>query len=207
MTRRSSTTASRPYTFNGESYDEIGVDSNGYLIAGGGTADDNNCCTLPAGPDPERPNNIMAPFWTDLDGTGTPGILAAVLTDDVNSWLVLEHQVNVFGTTDLRTFQVWIGVDGFQDIVYEYAADQAAPSGQDFLVGAENSIGQGDVEAVLPTTAGLRVTSTDATPGDVLTYSFQARGDKVGTGDLVTEMTASDVPGVTVVRTPLAVTD
>ena len=28
-------------------------------------------------PDPARPNNILAPFWTDLDGTGAPGHLRA----------------------------------------------------------------------------------------------------------------------------------
>jgi hypothetical protein len=62
------------------------------------------------------------------------------------------------------------------------------------------------MEAVLLTSDGLRVTSTDATPGDVVTYTFRAQGTRVGTGDMVTEMRASRVPGVTIAKTPLQVT-
>ncbi len=193
-----------PFQYNGQAWDKLGVDSNGYLIVGGGSSQDNECCTLPAGPDPSRPNNILAPLWTDLDGTGAPGIQIALLTDGTNSWIVVEYRLNVFGTNDLRTFQAWVRIGGVQDIVYEYAANQAHP-GQPFLVGAENAAGLGDMEAVLPTTAGLRVTSTNPTPGDVLSYSFQAKGVGIGKGDLVTEMNASGVRGVTIARTPLDV--
>ncbi|HWM75544.1 MAG TPA: serine protease, partial [Nocardioides sp.] len=193
------------FVYAGQTWNRIGVDSNGYLIVGGGSSEDNNCCNLPGGPDPERPNNVLAPFWTDLDGTGAEGIRAQILTDGVGSWLVMQHDVNVFGTTDLRSFQVWIGINGTEDIAYEYAGTQAAPGGQDFLVGAENHLGQGEMEAVLPTDAGLRVDSSDLVPGDVVSYTFTARGTRVGTGDLVTEMRASLVPGVTIAKTPLQV--
>ena len=83
----------------------------------------------------------------------------------------------------------------------------ADPSGQDFLVGAENDIGQG---LSLPTdtlpTLDLRVTSTAPTPGATLTYSFTAKGADRGTGPVVTEMTASTVSGVTIVKTNVVVT-
>ena len=61
--------------------------------------------------------------------------------------------MNVFGTTSNRHFQVWIGVNGVQDITFAYdpAALPGDPTGQDFLVGAENEAGQGDVFATLPT--------------------------------------------------------
>ncbi len=62
------------FVYNGETYTVLGVDSNGYSIAGGGSSEDNNCCNLPTGPDPAPPNNMLAPFWTDLDGTGADGI-------------------------------------------------------------------------------------------------------------------------------------
>ena len=68
------------FEFAGQEWTRIGIDSNGYLIVGGGSSEDNNCCNLPAGPDPARPNNILAPFWTDLDGTGAPGIFAATVS-------------------------------------------------------------------------------------------------------------------------------
>ncbi|WP_341359834.1 S8 family serine peptidase [Georgenia sp. M64] len=193
------------FEFAGQTWNTLGVDSNGYLVVGGGTSEDNNCCNLPAGPDPAPPNNVLAPFWTDLDGTGAPGIYAGTLTDGVNTWLVIEHQVNVWGTTDLRSFQTWIGVNGVEDISFTYAAPQLDPAGQDFLVGAENALGQGDMEAVLPS-VDLRVTSTDATPGGSLVYTVTAEGLRAGAGLVTTSMTAGGVPGTTVVRTPVEVT-
>jgi subtilisin family serine protease len=194
-----------PFVFNGETWSQIGVDSNGYAVVGGGTSEDNNCCNLPTGPSPARPNNVLAPFWTDLDGTGAPGIFAVTLTDGVNTWLVIEWRVNVFGTTSLRTFQTWIGVDGVQDITYAYPGPLADPNGQDFLVGAENSLGQGDIEAVLPT-EDLRVTSTDFVTGESYSYTVTVRGTAHKTGFVRTEMEATTVPGVTVVQTPIVVT-
>ena len=37
---------------------------------------------------------------------------------------------------------------------------------QDYLVGAENAAGAGDVQALLPSAAGMVINSTDPTPGD-----------------------------------------
>ena len=193
------------FVYAGVTYTVLGVDSNGYVIAGGGTAEDNNCCNIPSGPDPARPNNILAMLWTDLDGSNANGIYAATLTDGVNSWLVIEYQVKVFGTSDLRTFQVWIGVDGVEDITYAYSAAQASPNGQPFLVGAENEIGQGDMTATLPT-GDLRVTSTSPTPGESASYSFVVRGESTGPGLVTTTMTATGVPGTTIAKSTINVT-
>ncbi|WP_109508333.1 S8 family serine peptidase [Nocardioides speluncae] len=195
------------FSYNGKSYTRFGIDSNGYVLAGGGTSQDNNCCDLPAGANPAPPNNMLAPFWTDLDGTGAPGVFVATLTDGVNTWIVVEYQVNVFGTTSNRTFQTWIGVNGTQDITFAYnpANLPADPNGQPFLVGAENEAGQGDMVAVLPT-GDQRVTSTDPAPGGTATYSMLINGVSVGTGTVTTTMTATGVPGKTIVRTPVAIT-
>ena len=195
------------YEYNGQTYTSIGVNSNGYLVVGGGTSEDNNCCNLPAGPDPSPPNNVLAPFWTDLDGTGAAGILAGTLNDGVSTWLVVEHRVNVFGTTDTRAFQTWIGVNGVQDISYAYdPADLPSdPAGQDFLVGAENAAGEGDMVATLPT-GDLVVTSTDPTPGASLQYTFTVRGVETGNGTVTTQMRTPAVPGVTVVSSAVQVT-
>jgi hypothetical protein len=195
-----------PFVYNGVTYNTLGVDSNGYVLAGGGTSEDNNCCNLPTGPDPARPNNMLAPFWTDLDGTGAPGIFAATLTDGVNTWIVIEYRVNVFGTTSSRVFQTWIGIDGVQDITYAYdpAHLPADPNGQDFLVGAENELGQGDMTATLPT-EDLRVTSTAPTPGASVSYTVNVRGVHSGTGTVTTEMEGPDLPGVTIVTSEIAI--
>ena len=196
--------------FAGQNWNRIGVDSNGYIVMGGGGVEDNNCCNIPTGPSAARPNNVLAPFWTDLDGTGAPGVAVGFLGDGSDEWLVVEFKVNVFGTNDLRTFQVWIGDDSAfddddtEDITYAYAAPQTDPAGQDFLVGAENFLGQGDMEAVLPT-ADLRVTSGAFTPGGSVSYTVNVRGDSVGAGTVRTEMTATGVPGVTIVSSPIQI--
>jgi len=197
-----------PYVYNGVTYTSIGVDSNGYLIAGGGSSTDNECCNLPAGADPAPPNDILALFWTDLDGTGAPGILATVLTDGVHSWLVIEYRVNVFGTTHSSPFQAWIGLNGTQDISYAYDPTDLPgdPNGQPFLVGAENQIGGGEMNATLPTGDQV-VTSTPSTPGASVQYELTVRGLSKGTGTLTTTMTSSGVLGRTITKTKIAIHD
>ena len=106
------------FTYNGSSFSTIGIDANGYVLPGGGSGEDNNCCDIGLGT--SRPNGILAPFWTDLDGTGAQGILYNVLTDGVGTWIVVEWRVNDFGTTRSRVFQLWLGVGGVQDIAYSY---------------------------------------------------------------------------------------
>jgi hypothetical protein len=192
------------FVYNGVTYNTVGVDSNGYVLAGGGSSQDNNCCNLPTGPDPAPPNNMLAPFWTDLDGTGAPGIFAATLTDGVDTWLVIEYRVNVFGTSSSRVFQIWIGVNGVQDITYAYPGPLGDPNGQPFLVGAENQLGQGDMTATLPT-QDLRVTSSAPTPGASVSYTVNVRGLDTGTGTVTTEMSGPDLPGVTIVKSEVAI--
>jgi hypothetical protein len=194
------------YVYNGVTHTTIGVNSNGYLVAGGGTSEDNNCCNLPAGASPSRPNNLLAPFWTDLDGGGAPGIFAGTLTDGVSTWLVVEHRVNVFGTNDLRAFQTWIGLNGTQDISYAYdPADLPSdPAGQDYLVGAENSAGQGDVSMFLPT-EDLVVTSSDPSPGASVSYTVTVKGVQQGAGVVTSEMSSADLIGVTMTTSTVTV--
>ena len=195
------------FLYNGVSYSRIGVDTNGYVVMGGGTADDNECCTLPTGPSPNRPNNMVAPFWTDLDGSASDGIFVADLTDGTNFWIVVEFRMNVVGTSDLRTFQVWIGHNGVQDVEFAYKpADLpfADPNGQDFLVGAENSLGEGEVAATLPT-EDLMVVSTAPTAGESYNYKVRARGTSAGNGRVSSSMTATYVPGVTTLSTAISI--
>jgi subtilisin family serine protease len=202
------------FRFAGENFTRLGVTSNGYLVAGGATGADVDFRpqTLP---DPARPNGVLAPFWTDLDGTGAPGILAATLTDGVNDWVVIEWRVNVFGTTSRRVFQAWIGVNGPEDITFAYDPANlpaAPPAGFGLTVGAENSAGlAGDQIAPTipetPPTGDLRVTSTPGAPGGTLTYSFGVRGVEAGTGTVRTDLTTSLVRGTTTEVDTIQVTE
>ncbi len=102
------------FTYAGETYSTVGVTSNGYAVVGGAEGAADVSFEPQDLPDPARPNNVLAPYWTDLDGTGAPGIYAAIISDSDTgeSWFVSEWQVNVFGTTELKTSQLWIGLNG-----------------------------------------------------------------------------------------------
>ena len=57
------------FSYGGEPYKRIGVVTNGYVVVGGGDSSDVNFFpqTFPSA---ARPNNVMAPFWSDLNTLG-----------------------------------------------------------------------------------------------------------------------------------------
>ncbi len=156
--------AAPSFVYAGQSWTSVGVVSNGYLVVGGTSGAVSVNTDLP---DPAAPKNILAPYWTDLDGTSASGIYANVLTDGVNSWLVVEWDVNLAGTTDLNVFQVWIGLNGAEDISFAYGT-LTAPTTGNLTVGANDISGligdtyyfngAGTLPAVGP---DRRVTTTD----------------------------------------------
>jgi subtilisin family serine protease len=195
-----------PFRFADVDYDSIGVTSNGYSVAGGvSSSAEIQCCPPQSLPDPALPNSVLAPFWTDLDGTGAPGVLAAELTDGVNDWLVIEWRVNVFGTGSLRVFQQWLGENGAEDITFTYDPINlpAAPTaGFGLTVGAENQEGSAGAQIAptfpeTPPTEDLRVTSIPGAPGETLAYSFELKGVATGVGEVRTTMTTPLVRGTT----------
>ncbi len=197
-----------PFQYAGKTYSRLGVVSNGYLVVGGGTAEDVDCCN-PLLPDPSRPNNILAPFWTDLDGTDSTGYFINVLSDGTYSWIIVEWRLRPWGAgpeVAENVFQTWIGVDGFEDITFNYGP--VADPGFPLVVGAENEVGSdGDQLGpdVLPT-EDLRIVSTDPVPGDSVSYRVTALGLKRGQAVVQSEMEASTVGGTTIVSSPVRVT-
>jgi hypothetical protein len=199
------------FKYNGAEYTSLTVDSNGYLYPGSDDSNENNnCCDISPIPNPAKPNNVLAPFWTDLDGTGATGLLINVLTDGVNDWIVVEWRVNDFGTTNGRTFQVWLGSGGAQDIAfsYDFATIDTLPVAQDLVVGAENEAGTGGEGLPLNTlpTTDLYVTSTDPVPGASTSYTVTVKGLLPGSGKVTTSVVTPVVPGTTVVTTDVGVT-
>lgn len=189
------------FAFAGKTYTTLGVTSNGYSIAGGSSGSDDISFAPQTLPDPARPNAVLAPYWTDLDGTGAPGILATVLTDGVNRWLVVEWRVNLFGTTSLKVFQQWIGLNGVEDISYAYDPDNlpgAPPAGAGLTVGAENDEGTAGDQITGPPTQDLVVKSTPGAPGGSLTYSMKIKGVTKGVGKVTTATSTPQVKGITV---------
>lgn len=196
------------FTFADETYTELGVTSNGYLVVGPASGQDVTYVPQDL-PDPQRPNNVLAPYWTDLDGTDAPGIYAALVSgDDGSQYIVIEWQLRLFGDTgagQLKVFQAWIGVNGegedaSEDITFAYDPANlptAPPDEYGLTVGAENSAGSAGDQIDGPPTEDLRVTSTPGTPGASLTLPVRVRGVRPGVGQVVGQLTSPSVRGVT----------
>ena len=63
------------FLYGGEVYTRVGVSSNGYVVVGGGSGPDNSINNQNF-PNPNRPNNTLALFWTDLN-PGAAGAMPA----------------------------------------------------------------------------------------------------------------------------------
>ncbi len=194
-------------TYASDPYTMVGVDSNGYLVMGGGTGQDNQCCPPQVLPDPNRPNNVIAPFWSDLDGSGAPGIRAAELTDGTNTWIVLQWEVAPYGIPGTpEVFQVWLGEGSVEDVSWAYGNVTAPPSGYGLVVGVENADGSaGQTLGSFPS-GDYQVSSTPGAPGGSYTYTVTYRGNRPGNAIVVSTMTSPVIAGTTVVRTPIQVT-
>jgi subtilisin family serine protease len=137
------------FEYAGQVYSRIGIVSNGYIIVGGGTGADVNFINTDL-PDPAVPNNVLAPFWTDLNPAFGGRVLINVLGDGANTWIVVEWEsVRSFGDVETTTTQVWIGLntdaDPGEDISFVYGLDVSDGDGGFLTVGAENEYGnEGD---------------------------------------------------------------
>jgi subtilisin family serine protease len=206
-------------SYGHELYGTVGVDANGYLVMGGGTAEDNNCCDISAFPNPARPNNVIAPFWTDLNPGAGGAIRAAGLIDPGACggqdcrWIVIDYDhVPVFGTSPSRTqtFEIWIqrGPAGHEGITIEYGdlTYPAADTGMN--VGAENRAGSSGVN-LDPLPADDQAYTVNAgfpTPGGSVTITYDAKGIRAGTYTLSARMTSNQTVGTTSKLVTLTVT-
>lgn len=190
-----------PFQYAGQTYNRIGIVSNGYTIAGGSSGSADVSFEPQTLPDPATPNNVLATYWTDLDGTGAPGVYAGTLTDGVNDWLVVEWRVNVYGTSNLKVFQQWIGLNGTEDITYAYDPSNLPgdpPAGYGLTVGAENADGTAGGQITGPPTTDLRVSSTPGAPGGTLSYTMKIKGISAGIGTVTTGTSTPQVKGLTI---------
>jgi uncharacterized repeat protein (TIGR01451 family) len=179
--------STNPFVYAGETYTRIGMVSNGYAVVGGGDGADVDYVNQIL-PDSERPNNVLAPFWTDLNPAFGGSLRAAYLTDGVNTWLVLEWEaVPNYGDGEPNSFQIWVGVSGVEDISFTYSDVSDGDAGY-LTVGAENAYGNSGenwyVNGVgTPVGAGseVRVTSVPGAPGETHLITYSAKGKRVGT--------------------------
>jgi hypothetical protein len=209
------------FLWGDETYDRIGVTSNGYVVVGGGVAADVEFVPQTM-PDVASPNNVIAPWWTDIDlsqaaPSGATGARIGILTDGVSDWLVIDYQdVATFGTCtpgpcDLHDFQIWIGltVDGTpgEDITMAHG-DLGAGSADGLNAGAENRSGTSGVNMTpLPTSnSDWTIHTSGPTPGGRLEITYDALGKKQGVFVVPARMTSDQTVGTTTENVTLTVT-
>jgi hypothetical protein len=204
------------FDYAGESYSQIGIVSNGYIVVGGGTGADVDFINSDL-PDPAIPNNVLAPFWTDLNPAFGGRVLTNVLSNGPDTWIVVEWEsVRSFGDVETTTTQVWIGLNSDtnpgEDISFVYGADVSDGDGGFLTVGAENKFGNeggtvyfdGAGEAPSPSfpfaSPGYEVDvfSVPGALGETHTITYTATAKNKGTWTNYALMTSDAFQGVNV---------
>ena len=219
------------FYYGGESYTRVGVVSNGYLVVGGGDSSD-IVFTPQHFPNAARPNNVLAPLWTDLNpsATGAGHIRIGTLSGGGPSWLVVDYNgVKNFGNATTHSFEVWLrlasGTSGTgpssEQITYSYGPNTTFPgdgpglgnagsgdpdSGTNW--GAENRDGSSGANLASAPANGAeyRVNTTPPSAGGSVSIPFDVWSKKSNTYHSVASMTSDQTPGITEVIQTLTVT-
>jgi uncharacterized repeat protein (TIGR01451 family) len=167
------------FNFNGTTYTQVIWSVNGTVEAGtaSGLATSASNQNLP---NPLTPNNLIAPYWRDLNLGAGGNWYVATLNAGPNQYIVFEWaNVPNFGSSDAATFQIWIQAGASGNIWYTY--NRLDNIGSEGTVGVEDSVGvlgssyfydgAGTAPAV---GTDLRVVST---AGGVATLGFQVTTD------------------------------
>jgi hypothetical protein len=208
------------FFYGGEPYTSLGIVSNGYVVVGGGTSSDVNFFPQTF-PNAARPNNVMAPFWTDLNPAAAGGgaIRIGTLTDGSSTWIVVDFDhVKNFGNATTHTGEIWIraatGAAGTgpssEQLTWSYGAANAASGdpGSAMNWGAENRDGSSgkNLAAAPADNTEYRPVLSGPTAGGSVSIPYDISSKKVGSWNSVASMTSNRTPGITKVVTTLTVT-
>jgi subtilisin family serine protease len=200
------------FSFGHETYTRLGVVSDGYVVVGGGASADIEFEPQTM-PDPARPNNVIAPYWTDLNPAFGGAMRIGTLTDGSDTWIVVDWEgVSDFSSPSTHeSFQIWIGINSdahpSEDVTYVYGPTATAPDPANG--GAENrdgSSGKNNPVAGNLNGTGFRVNTSPPLPGGSVTITYDVKGKNPGSYTLTTRMTSNLVGGTTVTRQLLTVT-
>lgn len=132
------------FKYRGQHYNKVKVSTNGMIIIGDSEAED-LWQNLPLGVN-DQLNNIVAPFWSDLDLLGSApadeggGSLAySIINDGSDDWLAIEwNKAQLWGDTsgNTYTFSVWIRLGEKEQMLFSYINISTLPPS--LTVGAEN---------------------------------------------------------------------
>jgi hypothetical protein len=205
------------FYYGGEPYTQIGVVSNGYAVIGGGTAADVNFAPQTF-PNPARPNNVIAPFWTDLNPPAGGAIRIATLTDGSSTWIVIDWAaVKNFSNATTHTGEIWLRVasgaagtgPSSEQITISYGAANAnaGDPGSGINFGAENRDGSSGINMAPPgNNTEWRPVLAPPVAGGSQAIGYDASSKKAGTYKTTASMTSNNTAGTTQVVETLTVT-
>jgi hypothetical protein len=218
------------FYYGAEPYTRIGVTSNGYVVIGGGQAPDVEFVPQTM-PDPDRPNNVVAPVWTDLNPAFGGAIRIAILADGppgptTTNWLVVDwSNVRNYGNTTTHSFEVWIRLSGNGAGIGPASEEITITYGPGPVGGGNGNAGLGDPDAGVnwgaenrDGSSGKNIPSAPAngseydvqtsppTPGGSATITYDASSRQAGTYKSIASMTSNVTPGKTQVVETLTVT-
>jgi hypothetical protein len=198
-----------PYLYGGEVYTSVGFSTNGYVVIGGGSGPDNSISNQQF-PNANRPNNVIAPFWTDLWPSAGGSMRIGVLTDGSNDWIVLDwNAVREFSTPgNTHSLEIWLGVrddaSPVEDNTYTYGPTTGGGDGGFVTEGAENKFGNSGTTVFFNGTGtapanGQQYAITASAPAvTTKTITFNALGQLLGTWRNCATMTADIIVGTSV---------
>jgi len=207
------------FYYGGEPYTSVGMVSDGYVVVGGGNSNDVNFIPQTF-PDPARPNNVVAPFWTDLNPSFGGNMYIGLLGDGTDNWIVCDWEaVRNYDTSDTHTFEVWIRLPGgtggsgagSEQTTIAYgpngAGDPDNPPGSKYW-GAENRDGSSGIslDSYPGNGTSVQVNMGSPTPGGSVTIPYDITSKKVGSYTSVATMSSNQTPGLTQVVSPITVT-
>ncbi|MGH3090513.1 MAG: hypothetical protein ACRDSJ_24810 [Rubrobacteraceae bacterium] len=189
------------FLYGGESYESIGMVSNGYAVVGGGGSSDVQFVPQDI-PNPASPNNVLAPFWTDLNPEEGGNLYAAGVTSGERTWIVLEWEdVATFGNPgQTHTFQIWLETTpDAETISYAFETVGGSGSSDGLVVGAENRDGTSAVQLGETPASGDEYSILTSPPedGGAITITYTATGERAGTYRIPARLTSDTQPGTT----------
>jgi hypothetical protein len=206
------------FYYGGEAYNKIGVVTDGYVVLGGGTGADVNYFPQTF-PSTAHPNNVVAPFWTDLITTSgsTNDIKVNVLTDGDSNWIIIDFQgVKNFSNSTTHTGEIWIRDSGRNHtgpaseqvtMVYDAANAAAGDPGSAMNWGAENRDGTSGKNIASAPADGTDWAISVSPPqaGGSVSFSYDLGSKIVGSWIADARMTDSVAPGTTIVGNTISV--
>ncbi|MEK7727595.1 MAG: hypothetical protein AAB354_04235, partial [candidate division KSB1 bacterium] len=166
------------FSFYGAMKNSVVISNNGYLTFDSDGEDRNNDDI----PDPTSPNDIIAPFWDNLQSTG--GNVYHYYDSANGRFIVQYHNVTGHGDPDTHKFQVLLQTNG--QIIFQYLT--LGETLDRCTVGIENASGSTGLQVVadddyLHNNLAIRFATPNAVP--TVTSAVPNAGNRLQTLDVV----------------------